>query len=41
MNQDYTMYAAAYSADNTLIDVNVFPNSLKSSDSGMRKNSLG
>lgn len=37
MNQDYTMYAAAYSADNTLIDVNVFPNSLKSSDSGMRK----
>ena len=37
MTRDYTMYAAAYSADNTLIDVNVFPNSLKPSDSGMRK----
>lgn len=37
MNQDYTMYAAAYSADNTLIDVNVFPNSLKASDGTVRK----
>ena len=37
MNQDYTMYAAAYSADNTLIDVNVFQSSLKSEDGEMRK----
>lgn len=37
MNRDYTMYAAAYSTDNTLIDVNVFPNSLNSSDGMMRK----